>query len=90
MSIFVLEDDFHADEIVRFPTRQEAWRDMQRRASDPTSVENQAPCTSWKTCKRDYVIVEYDDSTQPWTRISSERVLTIEGGRATWATEPPS
>jgi hypothetical protein len=88
VSIFVLEDDFHDDLIAESPTREEAWREVQKRAHDPTSVENRAPCTSWPTCRRDYAIVEYDNSKLPWQELSRRSVLTIEQGRAIWSSEP--
>jgi hypothetical protein len=84
--IFVLEDEFHAEVIARFSTRDEAWQAVRKRASDPGSIENRAPCTSWSTCKREYVIVEYDVSKQPWIQLSRQSVLTVEQGRAIWPT----
>jgi len=87
VSIFVLEDDFHAELIGQFSTREDAWSEVQGRADDPSSIENRAPCTSWETCKRNYVIVEYDDSTHPWIELSRQSALTIEHDRAVWPSE---
>lgn len=87
MSIFVLEDDFHAELIGQFSSREDAWSEVLRRADDPSSIENRAPCTSWETCKREYVIVEYDDSNRSWIELSRQKVLTIEHERAVWPSE---
>lgn len=63
-------------------------RRRQRKISATIAVENRAPCTSWPTCRRDYAIVEYDNSKQPWQELSRRSVLTIEQGRAIWSSEP--
>ena len=54
---------------------------------------NRAPCTSWRTCGREYHILEYDVSGESWKllrdvpalKISSKGVAWIEGFEQTWA-----
>jgi hypothetical protein len=70
---FLVEDDFHADSMGSFPSREEALVLADRLRADPGAEENRPPCTSWRTCRREYYLIEYDDATKPfWTFIRRE------------------
>ena len=42
---------------------------------------------SWRTCGREYVIEEYDDTTNPWTRIKSTLIVEIDAKGVRWQPE---
>lgn len=68
--MFVIEDELHCDWHGQFATFDEAVAALRRRATLPwDEPPNVAPCTSWKTCGREYVIIEFDDSHQPWKEL---------------------
>jgi hypothetical protein len=60
--MFVIEDEIHAEHHGHFGDAE-----LRRRAKIPwDEAPNVAPCMSWPTCERDYVILEFDDSSTPW------------------------
>jgi hypothetical protein len=65
--MFVIEDEIHCDWHGQFASFDDAVAELRRRATLPwDQPPNAAPCTSWKTCGRKYVIIEFDDSNPPW------------------------
>ena len=75
--MFVIDDELHAEQIGRFGTRNEAMAELRRLASLPwDEPPNVAPCTGWKTCGRNYEIIEYDASREPWLELG--RTVTLE------------
>ena len=52
------------------------------------SLPNVAPCTNWRTCGRDYVIVEYDRSRTPWIEIERTPILWISSDGVVWKPAP--
>jgi hypothetical protein len=46
---------------------------------------NRAPCTSWATCGREYVIREYQTGSEPWTVIRAVPVASLSAAGVTWA-----
>ncbi len=84
-SIFVLEDDLHAEWAGEYETFELALAEIRRRAQIPWNEKpNRAPCMSSFTCGRCYCIEEYDNSTHPWTRIKSTPVLEIDSKGVRW------
>lgn len=66
--LFVVEDRSHCDWMGRFASFAEAWAELERLAGIAWDAEpNRAPCTNWRTCGREYGILEVETSTQPWT-----------------------
>jgi hypothetical protein len=83
--LFVLEDEFHCETQGNFPTFEAAVAEAKRHATLPwDQAPNIAPCTSWKTCGRRYVVIEYDDSVTPWTHIGSKFVLELSAKGVVW------
>lgn len=76
--MFIIEDENHAEwQEGEYASFQAAIAELKRRADLPwDQLPNVAPCVSWKTCGRNYEIVEFDDSRRPWKEIS--RVLALE------------
>ena len=75
--MFVIEDELHAEWQGQYHTRKDAIHELKRRSEIPwDSDPNQAPCMSWRTCGRKYILLQYDDSLTPAKQI--ERVLALE------------
>ena len=85
MTIFVVEDERHAEPIGEFASRDEAVAELHRLATLPWDQEpNIAPCGGWRTCGRNYEVVEYDTSREPWRELSRTAVLDISAEGARW------
>ena len=88
MSTFVLEDDFHAEWQGEYGSLEEALEELKRRATLPWDDEpNRCPCTSWRTCHRDYHILEFDNSTTPWGKLRDLGYLEVSAKGAVWSGE---
>ncbi len=86
--MFVIEDLTHAELHGEFASFDQALAELVRRSTLPwDELPNRAPCGSWKTCGRDYEILEYNDSTSPWTLINKVFVLEISAAGIRWAEE---
>ena len=72
MTIFVINDEAHGDWSGEFSNFEAALQDLKARAKLPWDQKpNLCPCMSWKTCGRNYEIIEYDESDgEPWKEIS--------------------
>ena len=58
---WVVEDDTHAELIGEFPSRKAAIEELRRLATQSwDGPDNRAPCTSWETCTRRYVLRRAD------------------------------
>lgn len=58
---WVIMDDSHSEEIGNFASQEAALWELKRLAALPwDGLENRAPCTSWRTCSRCYVIRRTD------------------------------
>jgi hypothetical protein len=84
--MFLIEDEIHAEHHGQFASLDEAISELRRRATITwDQAPNAAPCTSWKTCGRDYVVVEYDDSQSPWKELRRMPVLRVSASGVEWA-----
>ena len=79
--VFIVEDEFHADWVARFSTRLAAAEFLDHLRMDPEAVENRAPCGNWMTCKRQYHLLEFEDSAEPWTLTKSEPQFEVREGQ---------
>ncbi len=83
--MFVIEDEIHAEPQGQYPTKEEAISELRRRAAIPwDGVPNMAPCQSWKTCGRNYEVIEYDDTKEHWIEIQRIPVLEISAAGVKW------
>jgi hypothetical protein len=83
--MFIIEDEIHAELCGKFSSFSEAIAELQARSQIPWDEKpNVCPCTSWKTCEREYSIVEYDTSVKPWREISRTPVLNISAKGTIW------
>jgi hypothetical protein len=76
-AVFIVEDDFHAERMGEFSTRDAAIAFLERLKVDASAPENRPPCTNWRACHRDYYLLEYDDGAMPWTRVSSAPMFEV-------------
>lgn len=89
-SIFVIEDQKHAELIGEFALLQEAWAELDRLSVIPWGTRpNVAPCQSWHTCGRDYEILEYETSSTPWTLLRQIAGLEINAKGVAWGPDAP-
>jgi hypothetical protein len=44
-----------------------------------------ASCASWRTCGRNYELMNYDDKQSPWKELSRISVLEISAAGTKWA-----
>lgn len=83
--MFVIEDEIHAEWCGEFQSFKEALAELEARSHKAwDSPPNQCPCMSWKTCSREYSVIEFDSSTSPWTEKSRTPVLTVSAKGTKW------
>lgn len=84
-SMFIIEDEVHAEWCGEFESFEEALAELRARSTIARELQpNVCPCTSWKTCSREYSIVEFDTSREPWSEVSRTPVLAVSSNGATW------
>lgn len=84
--MFIIEDEIHAEHHGQFSSFHEALSELRRRAKIPWDESpNVAPCMSWRTCEREYVILEFDDSHRPWRELRRVAVLNVSASGVKWA-----
>jgi hypothetical protein len=83
--IYVIEDEWHAEHLGEFDSRETAHGELRRLAEIPwDQAPNVCPCMSWRTCGRRYHVVEYDTSCSPWRQISDEALLDVSAKGTMW------
>jgi hypothetical protein len=83
--MFVIEDQSHAELIGRFTSRAEAMAELRRLAETPwDAAPNLAPCGSWRTCGREYELIEYDVAETSWREVSRVAALDISASGIRW------
>ena len=83
--MFVIEDEAHAEWLGEFPTLEAATAELRRLKEIPwDEAPNVAACTSWRTCGRNYEVVEYDPSSEPWRMIRRLPALNISAAQKEW------
>ena len=84
--MFVVSDELHDETAGEFSSLQDAIEKVRHLAAIAWDHEpNRAPCTSWRTCGRNYEIVEFDDSTRPWREMRRLRAVEIDAAGIRWA-----
>jgi len=88
---FVLEDQTHAEPAGEFETVAAAWEELRRLSRIAwDEAPNVAPCQSWRTCGRDYEIIEYETSRRPWKELRRYAGLKIGAGGLSWGPDAPA
>lgn len=84
--MFVIEDEIHADWHGQYANFEDAMIELRRRASIPwDQPPNVAPCTDWKTCGREYAIIEFDVSSSPWKQMRRVSVMEVTASGVKWS-----
>ena len=84
--MFVIEDALHAESHGEFADKDAALAELRRRAAIPwDQPPNAAPCTSWRTCGRQFELVQYDSTQSPWKELNRVGVLEISAAGVKWA-----
>lgn len=85
---YIIEDEFHAEWCGQFATQAEAMAEVTRRSRLPwDQPPNVCPCTSWLTCGRDYVIVEFETTAESWQELSRTPILSVSSKGVMWDPE---
>lgn len=64
---FVVEDEEHCESFSKHASMDDAIEEIRRLSELPWDADpNRCPCMSWKTCSREWIVVEYDPSTKPY------------------------
>ena len=86
----MIEDEQHAEpQAGEFTSLADAVAELKRRAELPwDQPPNVAPCTSWRTCRRTYEVVEYDTSVTPWKDLRRIPYLEISSAGVQWRSSP--
>ena len=85
MTIYIIEDERHAEWCGEFSSFNDALEELKRRSGIPWDKKpNICPCTNWKNCGRNYEIVEFDNSTKPWKEHSRTPALDVSAGGVLW------
>jgi hypothetical protein len=88
MVTYVIEDEFHAEWCGQFATRAEALAELEARSALPWDQSpNVCPCMSWRTCGREYVIIEFNNASKPWEELSRTSVLSVSSKGVVWEPE---
>ena len=83
--MFVIEDEWHAEWIGEYLSREEAHSELRRLAELPWDTEpNRCPCISWRTCGRRYHVIEFDTASDPWRRLSGDAFLDVSAEKTEW------
>jgi hypothetical protein len=85
MSVFVIEDEIHAERLGKFMSREEAFAELRRLAELPNGIPpNAAPCESSATCGRDYHVIEFEVRAPDWKEIKRDHVLSTSAKGVMW------
>lgn len=87
----VIEDEWHAEWIGTFQSRDEALAQLTRLAELPwDEAPNACPCKSWQTCGRSYHLIHYETKSEPWHVLMDEPFLEVSAKGVVWLKDAPS
>ncbi len=86
MTIFIIEDESHDEWCGEFTSYEDALKELKARANLPwDTAPNQCPCMNWKTCSRNYEIIEFDNSKDGhWKVMSRTPIFEISSKGVIW------
>ena len=85
--MFVLRDIMHDEgRPARYKSRDDALYEARTLASISWDLPpNRTPCMQWRTCRREWTIIEYDYSVTPWHEIGRVEVVAIGSAGVIWS-----
>ena len=85
MQMIYIDDDIHCERAGPYATFEGAIAELRRRASIKwDSFPNRAPCTSWRSCGREYHVLEFDASPERWKLLRKVAVLKVSAKGVEW------
>jgi hypothetical protein len=88
IAMLVIEDEIHCDWHGQYVSFDDAVAELRLRATLPwDQPPNVAPCVSWRTCGREYVIIEVDDSQLPWKELRRVPVFEVSASGVKWSSD---
>jgi hypothetical protein len=87
--MFIIEDEIHAEPLKgNFGSFEAAVNALSEISKIPWDVApNKCPCTNWKTCERNYQIIEYNTEQLPLVEIQKIWILTVSAKGVFWNEE---
>ncbi len=83
--MFVIEDEWHAEWIGEFDSREEAEVELRRLANlSWDELPNVCPCKSWRKCGRRYYVIHFETSSEPWRVLNDEARLEVSAKGTEW------
>ncbi|KAA3607145.1 MAG: hypothetical protein DWQ01_15695 [Planctomycetota bacterium] len=87
---YFIEDEIHAEPISEHATLEAAIIELERLAGVPWDDEpNRAPCTSWRTCERNYEILEVETSPDSRKILRQIPALEVSAKGVVWNDDLP-
>jgi len=84
--MFIIEDKVHCQKQGTYATFEDAIAELRHRATIPhDEPPNKAPCKSWRTCRREYKVIEYETSQIPWRPLRQAMVLHVSAAGPRWS-----
>ena len=82
---FYIEDQYHCERLGQFETEAAAREELRRLAEVPwDEPPNRAPCMSWRTCGRRFLIYEFGYSHNTRQLLNCRHVLDISAEGIVW------
>jgi hypothetical protein len=88
-TLFVVEDEFHAEPVGTFPNREEALSFVGRLRADPQAQKYKAPCSSWRTCRREYSLAGVRGLHNALDALGPEALFAIDFKHGDVSSLPP-
>ena len=86
--MFILLDKFHYERIGIYDSYEEALNKAIEISKIPWNIPpNKAPCTNWKKCGREYVIVERIKKNNKSLKVSEVDIFNISSNGVIWHVE---
>jgi hypothetical protein len=75
---FIIEDETHSEQMSEHGSLEAAQLELARLEALPWDKQpNLAPCGSWETCGRNYVLIEGENIGDEWRQISRTPMFDI-------------
>jgi hypothetical protein len=82
---FIIEDQVHCEQMSDHRSLIEAQQELERLATVSWDAKpNLAPCGSWETCGREYVLIEGETIGGFWRETCRTPVLEVDAKGVRW------